>query len=165
MFQKKISKFLSSCQLTAVTNSSSVYAHKRDTVSIKSYHSWDILFTYTLLDKPNPQMPHGSAHYSSSVLMFRSWDDPMQRDISLRRPGAQRGFSSLYSLMRQFTRFPKTANRRAPLFLDCSYRGNSLHNAYQPNTGEMKRKRREREGEREREREREKERERATDAI
>ena len=87
----------------------------------------------------------------------------MQRDISLRRPGAQRGFSSLYSLTRQFTRFPKMANR-VPLFLDCSYRGNSLHNAYQSNTGEMERKeegQREKEREREREREREKERERA----
>lgn len=50
-----------------------------------------------------------------------------------------------------FTRFPKTANRRAPLFLDCSYRGDSLHNAYRPNTGEMERKEVERKREKERE--------------
>lgn len=72
--------------------------------------------------------------------------DPTSRDAA--RLFVAMPLPAFYFLARRFTRFPEMAepNRRASLFLDCSYRGNSLHNAYRPNTKERERETDERRG-------------------
>jgi len=67
-------------------------------------------------------------------------------------------FNPLFILSRDglliFSRQPTLAHLSLSLFLDCSYRGNSLHNAYCPNTKRWKGSEAEASNTRERERER-----------